>query len=118
MISKIYHKELELKYINWNDEYNKGGDNHIAGTACYIISTEGIKKSINNFIYKENQFVINKSVEVADVMMYKHIITYVFKYNYIGTLDNNSTIHNDHVDWHLKCSDKQLGYIIRDNLII
>jgi GR25 family glycosyltransferase involved in LPS biosynthesis len=118
LISKIYHKELVSKYTDWNIEFNKGGDNHIAGTAFYIISSEGIKKSIENFMYKENLFTINKPIEVADKMIYRDLKTYVFKYNYVGTLDNNSTIHSEHVEWHKKCSDIQNMISIKNNILI
>jgi GR25 family glycosyltransferase involved in LPS biosynthesis len=118
LISKTYHKELKELYTDWNVKFNKGGDNHIASTVCYIISSKGIKKFIDNFIYKENLFTLNKSIEVADIMMYRYLRTYVFKYNFIGTLHNNSTIHNNHINWHKKCSEIQNMITIKNNIII
>jgi GR25 family glycosyltransferase involved in LPS biosynthesis len=117
MIYKTFYKELGNLYSNWNNEFNKGAEDHIAGTGCYVISTNGIKNIYNFMSYKDEKFTINKTINVADKFIYKDFKTYTYKYNFIANKEESSTIHSEHIDWHVICSDRQLSFIIKDFLI-
>jgi GR25 family glycosyltransferase involved in LPS biosynthesis len=115
ILNKIYLNNLKNLYEKWND-YNI---DLISGTACYIISRKGINKIIKNAEYLENNnFIFNqdKFFDVADIYLYKNLETYVYKYNFIGTIDKDSTIHNDHVNHHTLSTNFQIEEIINDIL--
>ena len=117
LIHKFCLFNIDENYVKWNDYFNKGIDYYIYGTGCYIISRNGINK-INNYIkYDENNnFIVNnkKIIDVADIYLYDTLDTYVYKYNFIDTLNNNSTIHNDHLSFHEQCSKKEYNLIMKD----
>jgi GR25 family glycosyltransferase involved in LPS biosynthesis len=118
MIHKIYNKSLEEKYTNWIDEKNKSLDysNTIWSTASYIISRNGINKIIKNAKYiNDKEFIFNTDyLEIADKYLYTLCDTYVYKYNFISTLNKDSDIHIDHLDVHIKSTRFQLNVIIED----
>jgi len=107
LIQKIYKKSSEKNYIKWHGS--------IFGSACYIISKTGIKKFINQIAnYHNNEFQILKKIDVADKFVYKYLNTYVYKYNFITTLTEESTIHDWHIKLHEECNLNQLKNIIID----
>jgi GR25 family glycosyltransferase involved in LPS biosynthesis len=119
MINKIYEYELDNKYVKWLDHYNLGGKKEIYGTGCYIIHRRSIEK-INKYVeyIDENHFNFKISeynlFHVADIYIYRILNTYVYKYNFINLLDQTSTIQNNHLDFHIKASKKQLDIILKD----
>jgi hypothetical protein len=91
---------------NWKitEEYTLNNIN-IAGALSYIINKKGAKKLINdcdNFsCYKDNVYLLNTHTEhKADFYLFNNTITYCYKYPYFIYSDGESTIHNDHLDWH------------------
>lgn len=115
MLSKIYYDNLKELYTKWNSS--------IAGTGCYLITKKAILKicsyvSYNNdndtFIFNDN---LKKSFEVADIYIYDLVNTYAYKYNYISTLDEDSTIHKHHLNNHKKSSTIQKKLILDDIFI-
>ena len=103
-------QELKNKYEKWIDHliYEPHIINHICGTVCYIISKNGINKFIKNNKYKDNlNFIINNPIEVADIHLFKDLNTYVYKYNFITTKLETSTIHGEHLDFHIESLDYQ-----------
>ena len=54
-------------------------------------------------------------MDVADMYLYINHKTYVYKYNYINLKIMDSTIHNDHLEYH-KNLDKYQQYEIFKNL--
>ena len=117
LIYKTCLFEIEETYAKWIDYYDKGIDFYIYGTCCYIISRSGINK-INNYIKfdENNNFIINnkKIIDVADIYLYDKLNTYVYKYNFIETFNNISTIHDNHLGFHEQCSKKEYDLIMRD----
>ena len=53
---------------------------------------------------KNDIFEISSDVvfDVADIFLYKNLNTYVYKYNFISTKDEESSIHEGHLDYHKK----------------
>lgn len=117
MLSKIFHIELDKLYVSWNHYYSNL-HKHIAGTACYIISREGVKKFIKTRGYydeEKNKFVnINTQLLEADKYIYQNMNTITYKYNFIRCNDKESTIHKDHIYHHQKCTLIQDNIMIRD----
>ena len=117
LIYKTYRNKLDNLYTDWNIEFKKNANNHIAGTCSYIVSSNGIKNIMNDFYYKDKKFIINRNMDVADKFIYKDFKTFVYKYNFININEVTSTIHSDHLNWHNICSKKQINYIINDNTL-
>lgn len=117
ILNKTYLKPLKELYSKWIDYYVEEPLDHIGSTVCYIISRNGINKLIKNAKYiNDNNFILNKdhNLSVSDIYIYKNLDTYVYKYNFISTLLEESTIHNNHLNHHKKNDFIQLGIILKD----
>ena len=121
MLYKTYQKDIKNNYEKWTEHYSENPLNHIGGTVCYIISKSGINKMASLVKYSnENniceKFIFNKKypLHVADIFIYNYLETIVYKYNYITTLVEESTIHNNHLDYHNSILDYQLN-VIKNN---
>jgi len=84
------------------------------GAVCYIITKNAINKFNNIALYENNKFKINKNLEVSDIFIYKYLNTYVYKYNFIATNDEDSEIHSYHLDFHRNCSNIALNNILNN----
>lgn len=99
MLHKTYPKELKNIYTKWYAKYN------IYSAVCYIISKKGVEKLINYVNYQNNQFIFNKKddyFEESDHYLYKKLNTWVYKFNFITSLEENSTIHNEKLKSHIR----------------
>lgn len=115
MLNHTFGKSLQKKYTEWNFLYNK--NIHVASAVCYIISKEGIKKITDLFEKQNDKFLFNtQTISNSDIYLFKHVNTYIYKYNFISTTNNDSTIHNDHLPWHQKVSFNEEINIINDHL--
>jgi len=117
MLNKTYKKSIKETYAKWHDYYIENPFDHIGSTVCYVISRSGINKIIQNAEYiNDYNFKLNKnnSLHVADIYIYKNLDTYVYKYDYISTLLEESTIHNNHLDLHKNNDNFQFGVILKD----
>lgn len=113
LINKIYTNNLDQLYTNWNEEANK--NNMIWSTASYIISRKGIENICNKVSYNNNIFNFNINyIHVADLFLYKLSETYVYKYNFISTINKDSNIHENQLDYHIKNCEFQLNVIQED----
>ena len=110
ILSKTYDQKLNDMYTKWNS--------NIFGAVCYIISREGINKitSFAKYDQNNNSFEITKKLSIADWFLYNNTNSYVYKYNYISSLDNESIIHPEHLDIHKNSSIIQLQTIFEDFL--
>jgi GR25 family glycosyltransferase involved in LPS biosynthesis len=109
LIQKIYTKPLKNLYTKWNPD--------IYSTAAYIITKEGCNKLINTAAkYEEsnNNFAIMSRLSIADYFLYYKLNTWVYKYNFISTLDEESIIHPEHINIHINSSNYQYNTIIND----
>jgi len=118
LLFKTCFTKFNSKYISWNEEYNKGLENHIAGTVAYIIHKEAIPKILEKIKYdfSTSQFIITKpfEIDVADIFLYKYTNTLTYKYNFFATLNEDSEIHKDHLHFHKKTSVNSFQEIIND----
>jgi GR25 family glycosyltransferase involved in LPS biosynthesis len=118
LIHKIYCRHLSKIYTNWNREYNKNNNNYaICSTAGYVISRSGINKiceDVCSYDSNTNKFTFYKQISVADIFLYNYTNTWVYKYNYISTRDEDSVIHDSHIEYHKKSSKIQLDVINND----
>ena len=118
MLSKICRFRLPDLYTAWKPYFGIK-INQVWGAASYIISRTGITNFLNNVGYYDtinNKFEINKKVEVADLFIYKHLKTYIYKYDVFRTLDIDSTIHSYHIERHRRLSSIQDIVILNDKL--
>jgi GR25 family glycosyltransferase involved in LPS biosynthesis len=120
LIHKIYCNQFSNIYTNWNEEYNKDKTTHdyqICSTAAYIISRNGINKVCNDVCYYDsqtNKFKFYKQISVADIFLYNNTNAWVYKYNFIGTKDEDSLIHRNHIKYHIRSSKIQFKVIKND----
>jgi len=117
LLNKTYNKPIKEIYAKWSDYYVNEPIDAIYSTVCYVISRSGINKLIKDALYiNDNNFKLNKDhkLHAADIYIYENLDTYVYKYNYISTLLEESTIHDNHLDYHKNCNNYQLGIILKD----
>jgi GR25 family glycosyltransferase involved in LPS biosynthesis len=108
LITKIYSLKLEELYTKWIPG--------IFGTACYIVSKKGLEKflSHSSYNFNNNSFNIIHPISCADHYIYNYVDTFVYKYNFIATLDKTSLIHQHHLKIHKRSSFFQLYNIINN----
>ena len=99
----------DRSFINYNEYKNWSGE---CSTVAYIISRSGINKIVSIAQFNNNNFIINKSLSCADIFIYKYVNTYVYKYNFIASKNEDSEIHSDHLSWHKECSKIALNDIL------
>jgi hypothetical protein len=117
LINKIWTYKFDQIYPEWNDYWKN--DLQIAGAGCYIISRSGINKLINDAEYiDDNNFIFNtnKKFDVSDIYLYSKLDTFVYKYNFISMVYEESTIHNEHLMANNLSHNFQLNEIITDLL--
>jgi GR25 family glycosyltransferase involved in LPS biosynthesis len=117
MLTKIYTNNLEHLYTDWNNEYlkSKNHTHEIYSAACYIITRSGINKICSMVEYTNDKFKFNINyINVADIFLYQKVNTYVYKYNFINTIDRDSNIHSDHLNNQRTSTKFQLDVIKTD----
>jgi hypothetical protein len=67
----------------------------------------------NNFIFN-----LNKKIDVVDIYLYKNLDTYVYKYNFINTIDKEYTIHDNHINHYVSSTNFQIKEIINNILYL
>ncbi len=84
-----------------NNNYELVNNNYIYGAFSYVIKNKSAKEFIKN-IYKDNKFeILNNREHNSDIYIFSELKTYCYKYPYFTYfVDNESTIHNDHLDFH------------------
>jgi GR25 family glycosyltransferase involved in LPS biosynthesis len=113
-IHKMFFHEIPNLYSKWND-LSKPGD-CVVGASCYIVSRKGTKRFNKEVATwnEPNEFkLMAQPFHVADYYIYKNTNTIVYKYNFLNTLNEDSTIHTDHIDYHKKATDFQLAEIFK-----
>jgi GR25 family glycosyltransferase involved in LPS biosynthesis len=97
-IITLYHNCPSDKNFNDN-EYENHLYKKYGYTLAYIINKNGSDKFISSHV-KNNKYALKNTPEhIADVYLYEHIKTYVYKYPYFVMKSNNdSEIHSDHIN--------------------
>jgi GR25 family glycosyltransferase involved in LPS biosynthesis len=117
LLNKTFKNPIKEIYAKWSDYFIKEPFDHIGSTVCYVISRSGINKIIKNAKYIDNNnFKLNKDhkLHVSDIYIYENLDTYVYKYDYISTLLEESTIHDNHLDYHKNSDSYQFSIILKD----
>jgi len=87
------NKIIDEDYIKINK------DTQIFSCGAYLLTSK-CKKKIEN-LKKNNKFQLNSNIpHVSDVLIYDFFNTYAYRYPYFTyTIDEKSTIHQEHVSW-------------------
>lgn len=107
ILFKFSDATFSSDYTKWNDFFNF----NCYSTACYIISRSGINRLSSLFSYENDTFTFKTPIDVADIFIYKNVNTYIYKYNYISVLNNESTIHKNHLNLQKKYTECQFNII-------
>jgi GR25 family glycosyltransferase involved in LPS biosynthesis len=114
-IQSTFNKEFYNEYNKWSDYYIKNPLTFIGCTGSYIISKSGVDKitSKNTFI-DDNNYTLNYPVNVADIYLYKYVDTFVYKYNFISSFNNESIFNKKFIKQYQKFNFKQLNKMLGD----
>ena len=98
-IGKVQEKSIanDNNYMNYH---------RIWGAHAYIITKDAVLKFKEFAAYNAdlNEFILNKPLHVSELFIFNNLNTITYKYNLINTINNESSIHNEHIMWHKKCS--------------
>ena len=99
--------ECNINNLELYTDVNKWNINNprIYSTVAYVITKSGIEKILSIKLSETN-------ITVADIYIYKYCNTFTYKYNFIDTINVNSTIHESHLASHIELSKKELNLII------
>jgi GR25 family glycosyltransferase involved in LPS biosynthesis len=116
MLNYVYHEKM-------NNLYTLNAKGEISSCLTYLITKKGAQKLMNK-IKILNKYKLNKKHKhTADDFIYANLITYTYKYSYFTyPNDNDSTIHNDHLNYHqisknIMYNDWLSYYNIKPNVI-
>ena len=110
MLSYIVQENHPLNDWSKHEKYIRF-DSGMYSTLSYLINKKGAKKLINDCdnlsCYKDNMYLLNSTAEhKADHYIYKNTITYCYKYPVFIYENEDSTIHDDHLDFHKKNKER------------
>ena len=87
-------------YLNNNDNYILNKNEKLYCLAGYIINNKSAKK-IKKF-YKNKKFILNDKINHgADIYIFNIFKTYAYKNPYFSYLTKESTLHDDHLKFHI-----------------
>jgi GR25 family glycosyltransferase involved in LPS biosynthesis len=102
-IQSTFNKELRHEYNKWSDYYTENPLSFIGGAGSYIISKSGVDKIIaNNTFINDTNYTLNYPVNAADIYLYKYVDTFVYKYNFISSLNSESTFNQKFIKQYQK----------------
>lgn len=108
--------QLGIILTKLHDDFNKYESKYVPhqikkyySTICYVINRASAEKFLNVKLTTDKK--INY---VADHFLYSHVTTYTYKYPLFTYRDNNdSTIHPEHLDLHIRSKNLLLNFINR-----
>ena len=114
-IQSTFNKELHHEYNKWSDYYTENPLSFIGCTGSYVISKSGVNKIIanNNFINDTN-YTFNYPVNAADIYLYKYVDTFVYKYNFISSLNSESTFNQKFIRQYQKFNFIRINKMLDD----
>jgi GR25 family glycosyltransferase involved in LPS biosynthesis len=114
-IQSTFNKELHNEYNKWSDYYTENPLSFIGCTGSYIISKSGINKILasNNFIDDVN-YTLVYPVNAADIYLYKYVDTFVYKYNFISSLNNESIFNQKFIRQYQKFNFIKINKMLED----
>ena len=118
MVQSTSINELNNEYEKWSDHYTRKPLYYIGCAGSYIITRKGINKIIENVRFiDDNNFIFNdkiNKISTADIYLYKLVNTYVYKYNFITALNNDSTINSKYLNEFKRRNTIQVNNMIRE----
>jgi len=115
-IQSTFNKELHNEYNKWSDYYNENPLSFIGCAGSYIISKSGVDKIIaNNTFVDDANYMLNHPVNAADIYLYKYVDTFVYKYNFISSFNNESTFNKKFIRQYQKFNFIRLNKML-DNI--
>jgi len=110
MLSYIYNLDKNFLFSDWqksDKEYDTNINNKYYSTIAYLINKKGSKKLMSMYSV-DNKFLLKPGmIHAADFLIYESLITYVYKYPmFIYKTENDSLIHEDHLNIHVKSKNK------------
>ena len=114
-IQSTFNKELHNEYNKWSDYYTENPLSFIGCTGSYIISKSGVNKILasNNFIDDVN-YTLVYPVNAADIYLYKYVDTFVYKYNFISSLNNESIFNQKFIRQYQKFNFIKINKMLED----
>lgn len=89
----------------------------VPSAVCYVLSRKGINNVMSNVAsYDSNTdtFTIHTPIAAADNYMYRLTKTYVYKYNYVATRCETSTLHPHHIPRHVNGELFQMNELLKN----
>jgi glycosyltransferase involved in cell wall biosynthesis/GR25 family glycosyltransferase involved in LPS biosynthesis len=96
---------------------NSKNEPYAMGASAYICSRKGIEKFIQISKYDDGKFQIYDKLRESDIFIYTHLNTFIYKYNFITTLNDDSEIHSDHLPYQRYCNYIALNDILKNKPI-
>jgi GR25 family glycosyltransferase involved in LPS biosynthesis len=95
------------------NEYEKYNGQYL--TLAYIINQKGAKKIMDKTEYN-GKYILSDNIHVADSYIYNEANTYVYKFPYFVSRDNNdSFIHTEHIPIHTTYKDVAVQSYNKEN---
>ena len=114
-LQSTFKKELHNEYNKWIDYYVEDPLSFIGCTGSYIISKNGINKILaNNSFIDENNYILKNPINAADIYLYKYVDTFVYKYNFIGSLNKESIFNKKFIRDYQKINFIQINKMLDD----
>lgn len=114
-IQSTFNKDLHNEYNKWSDYYTEEPLSFIGCTGSYIISKSGINKILeNNNFTDDSNYILNYPINVADIYLYKYVDTFVYKYNFISSLNTESIFNQKFIKQYQKLNFKRINKMLED----
>lgn len=114
-IQSTFNKELHNDYNKWSDYYIENPLSFIGCTGSYIISKQGVDKILtNNNFTDDSNYILNYPINVADIYLYKYVDTFVYKYNFISSLNIDSILNKKFIKQYKKMNLIQINKMLEN----
>ena len=99
----LYSQSTRINKLDFEKNWYIPWKHGMVSCAAYIINRKGAEKIMN--LYKNGLWYIDMVPHVSDYIIYKLTKTYVYKYAYFTGINENSTLHSDHLEKHRKYTE-------------
>jgi GR25 family glycosyltransferase involved in LPS biosynthesis len=114
-IQSTFNKDLHNEYNKWSDYYTENPLSFIGCTGSYIISKSGVDKILtNNTFTDDSNYTLVYPINAADIYLYKHVNTFVYKYNFISSLNTDSIFNKKFIKQYQKLNFIRLNKMLED----
>ena len=114
-IQSTFNKELHNEYNKWSDYYTENPLSFIGCTGSYIISKSGVDNILtNNTFTDDSNYTLNYPINAADIYLYKYVNTFVYKYNFISSLNTDSIFNQKFIRQYQKLNFIHINKMLED----